>query len=70
MPRVSVMNSVRKPIEPTCGDEVLHAHPAGAVVHHLLEATLAQREHLGDDSEVVLGHVDGHVLDRLVDACR
>ena len=26
------------------GDEVLHAHPAGAVVDHLLHAALAQRE--------------------------
>ena len=28
---------------------------------------LRRREQLGDDAEVVLGHVDRHVLDRLVD---
>ena len=56
-----------EPDEPTGGHEVLHAHPAGAVVHHLLHAALAQREQLGDHAEVVLGHVDGHVLHRLVD---
>jgi hypothetical protein len=48
-------------------DEVLHAHPAGAVVHHLLHAALAQRDQLRDDAEVVLGDVDGQPLDRLVD---
>ena len=52
------------------GHEVLHAHPAGAVVDHLLEAPLAQREQLRDDADVVLGDVDRDALDRLVDACR
>ena len=56
-----------EPDEPTGGHEVLHAHPAGAVVHHLLHAALAQREQLGDHAEVVLGHVDRHPLHRLVD---
>ena len=50
------------------GHEVVHPHPAGAVVDHLLQAPLAQREQLGDDADVVLGHVDGETLDRLVHA--
>ena len=66
MPRVSVRNSVRKPISPRAGHEVLHAHPAGAVVDHLLHAPLAERHELGDDAEVVLGDVDGQPLDGLV----
>ena len=66
MPRVSVMNSVRNPTRPRAGDEVLHAHPAGAVVDHLLEPALAQREQLRDDAEELLGDVDGDALDRLV----
>ena len=67
MPRVSVRNSVRKPIRAAGGDEVLHPHPAGAVVDHLLEAALAQRQQLRDDADVVLGDVDRQPLDRLVD---
>ncbi len=55
-----------EPDEATGGDEVLHAHPAGAVVDHLLHAALAQSEQLRDDPEVLLGHVDGHALDGLV----
>ena len=66
MPRVSVRNSVRKPISPRAGDEVLHARPAGAVVDHLLQPPLAQREQLRDDADVLLGHVDRDALDRLV----
>ena len=42
----------------------------GAVVDHLLQPALAQRQQLGDDADVVLGHVDRQPLDRLVDACR
>ena len=66
VPRVSVRNSVRKPISPRAGTQVLHPDPAGAVVDHLLERALAQREQLGDDADVVLGHVDRQPLDRLV----
>jgi hypothetical protein len=43
VPRVSVRNSVRKPISPRA-DEVLHPRPAGAVVHELLHPAAAQRE--------------------------
>ena len=39
-------------------DEVLHPHPAGAVVDHVLDAALAQREQLRDDADVLLRHVD------------
>ena len=67
MPRVSVRNSVRKPIRPAGRDEVVHAHPAGPVVDHLLHAALAQGEQLGDDADVVLGDVDRQALDRLVE---
>ena len=51
--------------QPARGHAVLHPHPAGAVVDHLLERALAQREHLRDDADVVLGHVDREALDRL-----
>ena len=47
-------------------DEVLHARPAGAVVDHLLQPPLAQREQLRDDADVLLGDVDRDALDRLV----
>ena len=46
--------------------QVVHPHPAGAVVDHLLHPALAQRQQLGDDADVVVGHVDAHPLDRLV----
>src|SRR5262249_14019781 len=48
--------------------DVLGAHPARPVVHHLLEAPLAQGDQLGDDAEVLLGHVDRDALDGLVHA--
>ena len=56
-----------EPDQPAGRDQVLHAHPAGAVVDDLLHAALAQGEELRDDAEVVLGHVDGEAVDRLVD---
>ena len=52
--------------EPARRDDVVHAHPAGAVVHHLLHAALAQRHELGDNAEVVLRDVDRQSLHRLV----
>ena len=52
--------------QPARGDEVLHARPAAAVVDHLLQAALAQREQLRDDADVLLGDVDRDALDRLV----
>ena len=55
-----------EPDEAPGGDYELEPHPSGAVVHHLHHAALAQRDELGDDAEVVLGHVDGDALDWLV----
>ena len=49
-PRVSVRNSVRKPIMPARGHEEVEPDPARPVVDHVLHAALAQREHLGDDA--------------------
>ena len=47
-----------------CGHEVLHARPAGAVVHHLLQPPFAQREQLRDDTDELLRNVDCDTLDR------
>jgi hypothetical protein len=47
-----------EPDQAAGGDPVLEPDPAGAVVDHLLHAALAQAEQLGDDADVVLGHVD------------
>ena len=47
-------------------DQVLHPHPAGRVVDHLLQPPLAQGQQLGDDADVLLGDVDRQPLDRLV----
>ena len=47
--------------------QVLEADPAGAVVDDLLHPSLAQRQQLGDHAEVLLGNVDGHTVERLVD---
>ncbi len=52
--------------ETTRGNEELEAGPPGAVVDDLLHPTLADREELGDGAEELLGHVDGHAVDRLV----
>ena len=52
--------------QPARGDEEVEPHPAGAVVDHVLHPALAQREHLRDHAEEVLGHVDRQPLDRLV----
>src|SRR5260370_842056 len=47
-------------------DEILEADPPGAVVHHLLEPTLAGREQLRGDAQMLLGDVDRHALHRLL----
>ena len=52
--------------QPAGGHQVLHPHPAGGVVDHLLQPSLAQRQQLGDHADVVLGDVDREPLDRLV----
>ena len=48
-------------------NEVLHPHPAAAVVAHLLEPPLAQRQKLGHGADVLLGNVDRQLLDRLAE---
>src|SRR5215207_8915111 len=47
------------------GDQVLHPHPSGRVIDHLLESTLATGEHLRDVADVLLGNVDRQPLDQL-----
>ncbi len=56
--------------QPARRHQVLQPHPAGRVVDHLLHPALAHRQRLGDDADVVLGHVDRQSLDRLVWSCR
>ena len=48
------------------GDDDVHPHPAGAMVDERLRLSLAQREELGDDAEVLLRYVDRDTLHRLV----
>ena len=55
-----------EPDQPARRHEVLHPDPAGAVVHHVLHAALAEREQLADHAEVVLGRVDRDALHRLL----
>src|SRR6059058_486511 len=45
---------------------VVDPHPAGAVVDHLLQISLPQRQQLRDDADVLLGSVDRQPLDGLV----
>ena len=66
VPRVSVRNSVRKPISPRAGTRYsMRAQPVPWLTI-CVHAALAQREQLRDDADVVLGHVDRDALDRLV----
>ncbi len=46
---------------------VVEADPARSVVDHLRHGSLAQRQELGHDAEIVVGHVDRHPLHRLED---
>ena len=68
MPRVSVRNSVRKPIRPRAGRQTSIRTQPRAVVDERLGAALPQREELRHHAEVFLGHVDRDTLDRLVEA--
>ena len=52
--------------QPARRDQILEPHPAGAVVHHLVKATLAQREQLRRHAKEVLRDVDRESLDGLV----
>ena len=53
--------------QPARRDPVLEPHPARRVVDHLLHAAFAQPQQLADHADVVLGHVDGQVLEGLLD---
>src|SRR5699024_7962834 len=53
--------------QPARGHEELHPDPAAAVVGHLLHPALARGEELGDRTEILLGGVNGHALDGLVE---
>ena len=55
MPRVTVRNSVRKPMSPRAGMPELEAHAPGAVVGISTIGPRARAEPLGDDADVVLG---------------
>ncbi len=66
VPRVSVRNSRAEADQPAGRHEVVHPHPAGAVVGHVLHAALARGEQLRDRADVLLGHVDREALDGLV----
>ncbi|MPM68349.1 hypothetical protein SDC9_115281 [bioreactor metagenome] len=48
------------------GHHVLHPHPAGAVVGHLLEHALAGAHQLGDRTQVLLGHIHREPFGRLL----
>jgi hypothetical protein len=47
--------------------EVLLSHPAGAVVDHVFEPPLPQRQELCDHAEIVLGDIDRQSLHRLAE---
>ena len=67
VPRVSVRNSVRKPISPRDGMRNSMPHAAGAVVDHLHHPAAPRADLLGDDADVLLGAVDDQLLHRLVE---
>ena len=55
-----------EPDQAARGDDVLHPDPAGAVVDHLLQPALAQRQQLDQHALVVARRVDRQALHRLV----
>ena len=58
VPRVSVRKCERKPMSPRDGHRELEAHAAAADVVHAAHDAAAHAEELGDDADVLLGHVD------------
>ncbi len=66
VPRVSVRKSVRKPIRPRLGTMKSIRTQPGGVVGHLFHAALAGGHQLGDRADELIGAVDGHRLERLV----
>ena len=67
VPRVSVRNSVRKPISPRAGTRNSSRTQPVEWLTICSIRPLRRASSLGDDADVVLGHVDRHPLDRLVD---
>src|SRR5690606_27624527 len=55
-----------EPNKATRRHDELHAHPAGAVVHHVFHAALAGSKQLRDRTEVLFRRVDREVLERLL----
>ena len=56
-----------EPEESSGRHPLLHANPAGAVVDDVGHLPLAGGQELGHRAQELLGHVDGHGLDRLVE---
>ena len=67
MPRVSVRNSVRKPISPRAGTRYSIRTQPVEWLTICSSRPLRAGEHLGDDADVLLGDVDRQPLDRLVE---
>ena len=66
MPRVSVRNSVRKPIRPRAGTRYSIRTQPVEWLTICSSRPLRAGQHLGDGADVLLGHVDRQPLDRLV----
>ena len=56
-----------EPDEPPRRNLVVEAHPARPVIDHFEHGALAQRQQLGDHTEILVGHVHADPLHRLVD---
>ena len=64
VPRVWLMNSARKPRRPRAGTRNSR-RTLSPRRHHVLHLALAAAQVLHDHADVLLGHVDDDVLDRL-----
>ena len=64
-PRLSQEGGV-KTDQSACRNNVLHSHPAAAVIDHVLQATLTRGKELCHDTHRMLGDVDGKSLHRLI----
>ena len=67
MPRVSVRNSVRKPISPRAGTRYSSRTQPVEWLTICSMRPLRSGQQLGDDADVLLGDVDRQPLDRLVE---
>ena len=52
--------------EPAAGHDEVHPNPSGGMVGHLFHPPLTGRHQLGDRPDELLGTVDGHRLERLM----